>query len=648
MTPWLTYLLETAARSLLVGGAMAAALVACQVTRPRTKLWAWTIVLVAALAMPALGWITPSLRVPVPAVWLAGARPLVSSRVGVMTTTAEAATASRMAMAGASAVPPPVAAALGRAGWPAAIVSLYVLGALWLLGSICLGWGAARRLDRSARLLDHPDLRARAQLHTRALGITRLPRLAESPQLVVPVTTGVWRPAILLPDSWREWRPTQLDAVLIHELSHIGRRDALVQRLSLLHRVVFWFSPLSWWLNRALTQLAEHTSDETVLASGIDQTDYAETLLGFFARMRQEPRRADWQVAMARGADADAERRVDRILDWKGGPSVTLTRSLLIAMVLATAPVAMIAAAVRPTQAAKPEPLALPASPALLPASPVLTAPPAAPALPTPPVSPSPQIPPNRPAVEPDVTAQLWALGHVSAIEAPQLPQTASTPQTPAAPVIYTHGPGIVDPVLLYDKKPTYTPEAVQAGIEGAVELEVVINADGTVGEERVTVSLDQKAGPFGLDEQAMIAAKGWRFQPATRNGIAVPIRVSIEMRFTKPRPVPPGQFGEGAYQPNAGASMWGMVNPVPVQYAKTPYTPDAIRAKLQGMVRLEIVILEDGTVGDVRIAQSLDQNYGLDEQAVIAAKKWRFTPGTLNGAPVRFVTTIEMSFTLR
>ena len=59
--------------------------------------------------------------------------------------------------------------------------------------------------------------------------------------------------------------------------------------------------------------------------------------------------------------------------------------------------------------------------------------------------------------------------------------------------------------MLLYEKKPAYTPEAVQAGVEGAVELEVVINADGTVGDVRVSRSIDKQFGPFGLDERKWI-----------------------------------------------------------------------------------------------------------------------------------------------
>ena len=87
---------------------------------------------------------------------------------------------------------------------------------------------------------------------------------------------------------------------------------------------------------------------------------------------------------------------------------------------------------------------------------------------------------------------------------------------------------------------------------------------------------------------------------------------------------------------------------PTLVNEVKPNYTRDALQAKIQGVVELECVVLVDGTVGDVRVVGSLDKTYGLDEQAVEAAKKWRFKPGTKDGKPVPVLIHLEMSFALR
>jgi protein TonB len=84
------------------------------------------------------------------------------------------------------------------------------------------------------------------------------------------------------------------------------------------------------------------------------------------------------------------------------------------------------------------------------------------------------------------------------------------------------------------------------------------------------------------------------------------------------------------------------------VQEVKPQYTADAMRAKVQGTVWVEAVVMPDGAVGDVRISKSLDQVFGLDQEALKAAKRWKFLPGTRMGEPVPVLVTIELTFTLR
>jgi protein TonB len=79
-----------------------------------------------------------------------------------------------------------------------------------------------------------------------------------------------------------------------------------------------------------------------------------------------------------------------------------------------------------------------------------------------------------------------------------------------------------------------------------------------------------------------------------------------------------------------------------------TQYTDAALRAKVQGNVLLDVVINTDGSVGDVKVSRSLDSRFGLDEEAIKAAKQWRFAPGMRMGMPVRVLVTLEMTFSLR
>jgi periplasmic protein TonB len=105
-----------------------------------------------------------------------------------------------------------------------------------------------------------------------------------------------------------------------------------------------------------------------------------------------------------------------------------------------------------------------------------------------------------------------------------------------------------------------------------------------------------------------------------------------------------PGRgFGEGTTPFGPGVTM-----PTLIERVSPKYTPDAMRARVQGSVWIECVVQTDGTVGDARIMRSLDRRFGLDEEAIAAAKRWRFRPGRLNGQPVPVVITIELVFSVR
>lgn len=103
------------------------------------------------------------------------------------------------------------------------------------------------------------------------------------------------------------------------------------------------------------------------------------------------------------------------------------------------------------------------------------------------------------------------------------------------------------------------------------------------------------------------------------------------------------GGTGGGVYRPGNGVTL-----PRVLREVKPQYTSDAMRAKVQGTVLLECVVRPDGAVGDIQVIRSLDPTFGLDQEAIRAAKQWRFAPGTRLGEPVAVLITIELTFTLR
>jgi TonB family protein len=91
-----------------------------------------------------------------------------------------------------------------------------------------------------------------------------------------------------------------------------------------------------------------------------------------------------------------------------------------------------------------------------------------------------------------------------------------------------------------------------------------------------------------------------------------------------------------------------GVTRPIDIYAPKPKYTADAMRAKIQGTVVMSAVVLPDGSVTDVQVVRSLDQSFGLDEEAKRTARMWKFRPGTLKGEPVAVRILIELDFNLR
>ena len=99
--------------------------------------------------------------------------------------------------------------------------------------------------------------------------------------------------------------------------------------------------------------------------------------------------------------------------------------------------------------------------------------------------------------------------------------------------------------------------------------------------------------------------------------------------------------FGSGAYRPGGGIS-----SPRVLRVRNPNYTGEAMRAKVQGVVELEAVVLPNGTVGEVRVVRSLDRVFGLDREAVLAAREWLFMPGRDGaGRPVPVLVTLILEF---
>jgi bla regulator protein blaR1 len=94
---------------------------------------------------------------------------------------------------------------------------------------------------------------------------------------------------------------------------------------------------------------------------------------------------------------------------------------------------------------------------------------------------------------------------------------------------VYKPGKDVTTPRIVKEVKPAYTKEAMQAKIQGRIMLQGIVREDGSVTDIVVTESLDRE---HGLDDEAVKSLAQWQFEPGTKDGKPVPVRVDIEMTF--------------------------------------------------------------------------------------------------------------------
>jgi beta-lactamase regulating signal transducer with metallopeptidase domain len=216
---------------------------------------------------------------------------------------------------------------------------------LWL-GGICVGavvlgvsaWTLRRLRGESYLVVDATMQRCFAE-EAGALNL-ELPEgcLRMSAECAVPMTWGISKKTVLLPEQAAGWEEKRLRLVLRHELAHIARGDVLITLLTTVAALLLWFHPLVWVMLRASARAREQACDDVALErSGVSADDFAEELLAAVAGLGSTAR--PWlPLALAVSASAKAMRgRLASLVQSgreRGGYSVVQKLGLLVPAVV--------------------------------------------------------------------------------------------------------------------------------------------------------------------------------------------------------------------------------------------------------------------------------------------------------------------------
>lgn len=200
------------------------------------------------------------------------------------------------------------------------ILAVWAAGALLFLLRLLIGLISTNLLARRSGKFEDNELTELFSALLVELNLKKSVRMLRSERTLMPVVCGILRPTVLLPAEAEIWSAERRRMVLLHELTHIARRDCLTQMLAQIACAFYWFNPFIWSAARRLRIEREQACDDYVLSIGTKPSDYAHHLLEI-ARSLKERSILEWSqtstVAMAR--KSQLEGRLLAILSKKTG-----------------------------------------------------------------------------------------------------------------------------------------------------------------------------------------------------------------------------------------------------------------------------------------------------------------------------------------
>jgi beta-lactamase regulating signal transducer with metallopeptidase domain/ABC-type amino acid transport substrate-binding protein len=346
-------LLDTALKGSLLIGAAAAASYFLRGRSAAARHAAWTAAVIGHLALPALSVLMPEWKLPlIPSPsWIQTEAPAATISHNEIQSTPAPKTDSKVetALPVATSQTPGVDKTSGfdallaraRATNIPPVIALWILGSLIVLLRLAVGTWKVGRLAKEGDRVDDGEWLSLTQRLAKRLEITRPLTLLRGDKLAVPVTWGVVYPAVLLPPDADEWPEERRRFVLVHEMAHVKRFDALTQLLAQFAIALFWFDPLIWLAAHRMRVEREHACDDYVLRDGTKPSLYAGELLEMVQSIGTPHREtaAPAFAALAMARRSEFEGRMLAILDSRQdrhtlGRSSAIAASVLLGLLI--------------------------------------------------------------------------------------------------------------------------------------------------------------------------------------------------------------------------------------------------------------------------------------------------------------------------
>lgn len=202
------------------------------------------------------------------------------------------------------------------------LVCGWLFGIALLSARLLAGWTLVRRIQRLSTKPAPDEWRYRLQELAMRLGVRRTIQLIESALVEVPTVIGWLRPMILVPASALcGLAPSQLEALLAHEIAHIRRHDYLLNLIQTAIETLLFYHPAVWWISRRLREERENCCDDLAVAVCGDKVTYARAL-ATMEELRPQP-------VLTLAADGGSLlKRIRRLLEGPARPTDRASRRI--------------------------------------------------------------------------------------------------------------------------------------------------------------------------------------------------------------------------------------------------------------------------------------------------------------------------------
>jgi TonB family protein len=481
--------------------------------------------------------------------------------------------------------------------WTAVAVATLATGIV--LRFLWLGFGLVklRRLRLSTAM--GPTVAVDADLQP---NLGTLADIRYAAHLDQPVTFGVRRPVVLLPEILRTQSQDIQRAVIGHELLHVQRRDwawLIVEEIAV---CFFWFHPAAWWLASRIQLAREEVVDELAILLTGRRKAYMEALLAF----------ADTTSVLPTAAFA-RRRHLFRRIALVSKEDVMSSRQIVAscaAMALIVSAGSWYAVSAFPLHATSQSGSERQAGPGPLERS-------------------AKAVTPENP-----IPRRIH-------YEAPLLPNT-----------VEATGGTLVVKLTLDSVGRVAEARVIDSAIKGPG---FDVSFSGDRAGDQVQASLGVEAGLNNLTDRealntftdaALVSVRQWRYDPPVEAPLTfdVPVRIGKAPEIMAFKAAGPASKDTIVRTDDTALRVGGNIKaPAKIRDVRPAYPPIARAANVTGVVILEVRIGPDGHVEDAHVLRSIPL---LDEAALQAVQQWEFSPTLMNGQAVPIIMTVTVNFT--